>query len=189
MRAWYRNLDPLVLIAWLGLVVLGLAAVYSATNGVAAEFSEFEPRENFDKQVMWLGISLVGILIALVLPIRFFQISAFPVYIVTVLLLVAALAFGREVNGAKSWLYFGSIGIQASELAKVGTILAVAQLVGIRRPKTMDIRFALMVVGLILLPAVLIVLQNDTGTALVFFGLIPIALFWSGLELNLLLLF
>ncbi|MBT4053143.1 MAG: rod shape-determining protein RodA [Bacteroidetes Order II. Incertae sedis bacterium] len=188
MRAWYRNLDPLVLIAWLGLVVLGLAAIYSATNGVAAEFSDFEPRENFDKQVMWLGISLVGILIALALPIRFFQVSGFPIYIVTVLLLLAALAFGREVNGAKSWLYFGSIGLQVSELAKVGTILAVAQLVGIRRPKTMDIRFALMVVGLILLPAVLIVLQNDTGTALVFFGLIPIALFWSGLELNLLLL-
>ena len=177
-----------MLIAWLGLVIIGLAAIYSATNGPAAEFSGFEPRENFDKQVVWLGISIVGMLVALLLPIRVFQIAAFPIYGVTTLLLIAALIFGREINGAKSWLYIGSFGLQVSELAKVGTVLAVAQLVGIRRPKTMDIRFALMVVGLIMVPASLIVLQNDTGTALVFFGLIPIALFWSGLEFNLLLL-
>ena len=91
----------------------------------------------------------------------------------TILLLLAALAFGREINGAKSWLYIGSFGLQVSELAKVGTVLAIAQLVGMRRPKTMDIRFALMVVGLIMLPASLIVLQNDTGTALVFLDWCP----------------
>ena len=188
MRSWYRNLDPLVLIAWLGLVLLGLAAIYSATNGPASAFSEFEPRENFDKQVVWLGISVFGMVMALLLPIRVFQMAAFPLYGLTILLLIAALIFGREVNGAKSWLYIGGFGLQVSELAKVGTVLAVAQLVGIRRPKTMDIRFALIVVGLIMFPASLIVLQNDTGTALVFFGFVPIALYWSGLELNLLLL-
>lgn len=169
----------------MGLVAVGLVAIYAATNGPA---SEFEPADNFNKQTIWLGVSLLGLLIALVLPVRFFQMAAFPLYIVTTLLLVVALVAGREVNGAKSWLYFGSIGVQVSELAKVGTVLAVAQLVGLKRPRTMDIRFALMVVGLIMLPALLIVLQNDTGTALVFFGLIPISLFWSGLDLNLLLL-
>ena len=103
---------------------------------------------------------MVGILFALLLPIRIIQLAAFPIYGVTILLLLAALAFGREINGAKSWLYIGSFGLQVSELAKVGTVLAIAQLVGMRRPKTMDIRFALMVVGLIMLPASLIVLQN-----------------------------
>jgi len=78
--------------------------------------------------------------------------------------------------------------LQVSEIAKVGTILAVAQLIGMRRPKTMDLRFAFGLVGLILVPAFLIVLQNDTGTALVFFGLVPIVLFWSGLNINLLML-
>ncbi len=188
MRTWYRNLDAISIIAWLGLVLVGLTAIYSATHGPAADVSAFEPQENFVKQLLWLGISVFGLLVALSLPIRFFQLAAFPVYVITTLLLVAALFVGREVNGAKSWIYFGSTGLQVSELAKVGTVMAVAQLVGIRRPKTMDIKFALMLVALILLPASLIVLQNDTGTALVFFGLIPVALFWSGIELNLLLI-
>ena len=188
MRTWYRNLDPISLIAWIGLVLFGLVAIYSATHGPASEVASFEPKDNFNKQLIWLGISVLGLLIALVLPIRFFQLAAFPIYGITLLLLVAALIFGREINGAKSWLYFGSIGIQVSELAKVGTVMAIAQLVGIRRPKTMDLKFAFMLVGLIMLPAALIVLQNDTGTALVFFCLIPIALFWSGLEFNLLLI-
>jgi len=188
LRTWYRNLDALSLIAWLGLVLFGLTAIYSATHVTAAEVDTFEPTDNFIKQVMWFGISVFGLLVALALPIRFYQLAAFPVYAVTTLLLVVALVAGREVNGAKSWLYFGSVGIQVSELAKVGTVLAVAQLVGIRRPKTMDLKFAFMLVALIMLPAALIVLQNDTGTALVFFGLIPIALFWSGLELNLVLI-
>ena len=188
MRTWYRNLDAISIIAWLGLVLVGLTAIYSATHGPAADVSAFEPQENFVKQLLWLGISVFGLLVALSLPIRFFQLAAFPVYVITTLLLVAALFVGREVNGAKSWIYFGSTGLQVSEFAKVGTVMAVAQLVGIRRPKTMDIKFALMLVALILLPASLIVLQNDTGTALVFFGLIPVALFWSGIELNLLLI-
>jgi rod shape determining protein RodA len=188
LRTWYRNLDAISIIAWLGLVLVGLTAIYSATHGPAADVSAFEPQENFVKQLLWLGISVFGLLVALSLPIRFFQLAAFPVYVITTLLLVAALFVGREVNGAKSWIYFGSTGLQVSELAKVGTVMAVAQLVGIRRPKTMDIKFALMLVALILLPASLIVLQNDTGTALVFFGLIPVALFWSGIELNLLLI-
>ena len=188
MRTLYRNLDAISIIAWIGLVLVGLTAIYSATHGPAADVSAFEPQENFVKQLLWLGISVFGLLVALSLPIRFFQLAAFPVYVITTLLLVAALFVGREVNGAKSWIYFGSTGLQVSELAKVGTVMAVAQLVGIRRPKTMDIKFALMLVALILLPASLIVLQNDTGTALVFFGLIPVALFWSGIELNLLLI-
>ncbi len=188
MRTWYRNLDAISILAWIGLVLAGLVAIYSATHGPAAEVSAFEPEDNFAKQLLWSGISVFGVLVALTLPVRFFQLAAFPVYVITTILLVVALLIGREVNGAKSWIYFGNTGIQVSELAKVGTVMAVAQLVGIRRPKTMDLKFAFMLVALILLPAALIVMQNDTGTALVFFGLIPVALFWSGIELNLLLI-
>lgn len=188
MRRRYTNLDPITLVSWAALVLIGLLAIYSATHGPSSEFYQFNPRQNFSNQIMWVGISLVGLVIALVLPVRFFQQAAFPIYGLTILLLLAALIFGREVNGAKSWLYFGPIGLQVSEMAKVGTVLAVAQVVGMRRPKTMDLRFAFLLLGIIMLPAALIVLQNDTGTALVFFGLVPIVLFWSGLDFNLLLL-
>ena len=188
MRRRYLNLDLISLFAWLSLVGIGILAIYSATHGPASEFFASDPKQNFDNQIIWFGISVVGLLVALMLPIRFFQTIAFPVYGATLLLLVASLLFGREINGAKSWLHFGPMSLQVSELAKVGTIMAVAQVVGMRRPKTMDLKFAFILVGIILLPASLIVLQNDTGTALVFIGLIPIILFWSGLDINLLML-
>lgn len=183
MRTWYRNLDYTVLVTWLLLVGVGLIAIYSTTNGPAAEFLLESVRRNFWRQLTWAGISATAIVIALMLPVRFFQKVSYPVYILTLLLLVAALLFGREINGAKSWLEIGPIQLQVSEFAKVGTVLAVAQLLSSRRPNENYIRYALAAVGLLIVPGTLILLQNDTGTALVFFALVPIMLFWSGLPI------
>ncbi|RMF64460.1 MAG: rod shape-determining protein RodA, partial [Bacteroidetes bacterium] len=172
----------------MALVAVGLTAIYSTTHGPASEFLLASVRRNFERQFVWAGISFTGVLFALLLPVRFFQKAAYPIYVFTLLLLLAALAFGREINGAKSWLYIGPVGLQVSELAKVGTVLAVAQLLSSRRPHARNVRYALMAVALIVLPALLIVLQNDMGTALVFFGLVPVMLYWSGLPLHTLLL-
>lgn len=188
MRTWYRNLDYVTLLAWVGLVSIGLVAIYSTTHGPASEFLLESVRRNFERQLMWAGICVVGIAIALMMPVRFFQKAAYPTYIITLLLVIAAMLFGREVNGAKSWLYVGPIGFQSSELAKVGTLLAVAQLLSSRRPNSSNVKYGLAAVGLLLIPGILIVLQNDTGTALVFFALVPVMLFWSGLPLNIVLL-
>jgi len=123
------------------------------------------------------------------LPVRFFRNAAFPIYAGTIVLLIAALLFGKEVNGAQSWLVIGPLRLQVSELAKVGTVLAVAQLLADRRGRLgSNVKYALKASGLILLPAILIVMQNDMGTALVFFGLVPIMLFWSGLPFTTILL-
>jgi rod shape determining protein RodA len=78
--------------------------------------------------------------------------------------------------------------LQVSEFAKVGTVLAVAQLLSSRRRNANSVRYALLSVILILVPAAIIVVQNDMGTALIFVGLIPIMLFWSGLPASTLLL-
>jgi rod shape determining protein RodA len=79
--------------------------------------------------------------------------------------------------------------LQVSELAKVGTILAVAQLLSAKRARIDTVRYAFYTAAVISIPGLLIVLQNDTGTALVFFALVPIMLFWSGLPLiNLMLI-
>ncbi len=189
MRTWYRNLDYFSLLAWVLLVGVGLVAIYSTTHGPAAEYLSASVRNNFTRQLMWTGICVVGIGVALLLPVRLFRQMAYPVYGLTILLLIAALVIGREVNGAKSWLVLGPLRLQVSELAKVGTVLAVAQLLSSQRASAAgNVRFALKAVVLILLPAVLIVLQNDMGTALIFFGLVPIMLFWSGIPLHTVLL-
>jgi rod shape determining protein RodA len=89
---------------------------------------------------------------------------------------------GKEVNGAKSWLVLGPINVQVSEIAKIATVLAVANYLTSRRNKSAgNIKSALTTVGLIILPALLVFLQNDTGTAVIFLTLIPVVLFWSGL--------
>lgn len=180
MRIWYRNLDVTVIAAWIVLVLFGLVAIYSTTHGPKAEFLLDSVRQNFDRQLLWVGISLVAAMVIFLLPVRFYQNAAFPAYILCLVLLVAALMFGPSINGARSWLRFGGIGLQVSELAKVGTVLAVAQLLASRRAQKAPLRYGFLVVLLILVPASIIVLQNDTGTALVFLALIPLMLFWSG---------
>lgn len=184
MRTWYRNLDYLTLLAWTALVGIGLVAIYSTTHGPAAVYLLESVQRNYERQLMWALVSLGVILLSLMMPVRFFQKAAYPTYLFTLLLLVAALLFGREVNGAKAWLYVGGLGFQVSELAKVGAVLAVAQLIASKRPNTKNLRYAAGVVLLLTVPGALIILQNDTGTALVFFALIPIMLFWSGLPIS-----
>ncbi len=65
MRNWYLNLDYLTVFAWIGLVLSGLVAIYSATHGEAQQFLLDTVGQSFERQVLWAGISLVGIVIAL----------------------------------------------------------------------------------------------------------------------------
>ena len=178
----------MTLLAWAGLTMVGLVAIYSTTHGSGQEFLPTSVQQNFERQLIWTGICTAGILLALMMPVRVFQKGAYPAYVASLLLLVAALVFGKEVNGAKSWLALGPVQFQVSELAKVGTVLAVAQLLSSRRPNSSNVKYGLAAVVLLIVPAVLIILQNDTGTALVFLALVPVMLFWSGLPLNIVLL-
>lgn len=184
----WKRLDGSIILLWAALVGVGLLAIYSYTNGPASEFMLDSVKQNFYRQLMWAGICLMGLLIALLLPVRFYQNAAFPIYVLTMLLLVGALVLGREVNGAKSWLVIGPLRLQSSELAKVGTILAVARLFANQRFTAPTLRYAFYTVALILFPTAIIILQNDMGTALVFLSMIPIMLFWSGLPMHYVLL-
>ena len=179
-RAWYKNIDPVLLFVWAGLVCVGLTAIYSATHGPAAEFLLDTVQKNFQRQAMWFGISGTVMAIILLIPATTIHRLSFVGYAITTGLLVAALVFGREVNGAKSWVYIGPFGLQVSELAKVGTLLAVTRFLSTKEARRGEWKYLLGAAALLLFPAALIVLQNDTGTALVFMALVPVLLFWSG---------
>lgn len=183
-----KKIDWLTLLLWAVLVCVGFAAIYSSTNGPASEFLVESVRQSFSRQVMWAGLSLLSLTILLQIPLRFYQSGAYPIYVVMLLALVVTLFFGSEVNGTKAWLVLGPVRLQMSEFAKIGTLLAVANLLASRRPTDSNIRFAGYAVGLILLPAALVSMQNDTGTTLVFFSMIPVMLFWSGLPLSVVVL-
>ena len=183
-KRWYTRLDWLTLVLWAAIVCFGLVAIYSATHGPASEFLLLTVQNNFSRQLLWAGISFGVMLVILLLPARFFQTMAYPAYAMSMMLIVAALLFGREINGARSWLFIGPVSLQSSELAKVGTLLAIAHLFGSAREQASVLGRTFLGVGLLLLPAALIILQNDTGTALVFVGAAPFILFWSGIPLS-----
>ncbi len=119
MRAWYRNFDYISMIIWMALVGVGLVALYSSTHGAASEYLLDSVRLNFNRQMIWGVICLIGMGIAFLLPVQFYQNIAYPLYGLSLFLLVFALFFGQEVNGAKSWLRIGGFQLQVSEMAKL----------------------------------------------------------------------
>lgn len=179
---WYRNFDWITFGAWAALTVIGLVAIYSATLGPVSQFLPTNIQENFSKQSLFVALSFsILVLIQFTAPRTFEQVS-YLAYAFFLLLTVSTIFVGVEVNGARSWLDIGGFRLQTSELMKVATVLAVANYLTSRRDITaVRIRTAMVAVILIAVPAGVILMQNDTGTALVFLPLIPVMLFLSGL--------
>lgn len=188
MRTWYRNLDWTVVLLWLALCGVGLLAIYSTTHGSAQEFLLASVQNNFERQLVWLGICAIGMVAAVLIPARGLVQLTPILFVASVVLILVALLFGREVGGAQSWVYLGPFGFQSSELAKVGTILMVAMVLSRKPTRGTGSMSAWSAIALLLLPAILIVMQNDAGTALVFVSLIPLLLFWGGYSMIVVLL-
>lgn len=159
------RIDIPSLFLFVAIAALGVASVFSATYELGAE-SLLEGRSG--KQLMWFGVSAtIGVVIFL-LNANFFELFSMYIYLALMLLLVVVLAVGSDINGARSWIKIGSISIQPSEFAKYGTAFAVSTLlstIGFSWSSKQDIA---KVAVTILVPMVLIVLQGDTGSALVF---------------------
>ncbi|MBN8587818.1 MAG: rod shape-determining protein RodA [Rhodothermia bacterium] len=184
-RSLWENLDYAILFVWFCLIFIGLAAIYSATNGPSAEIIDPQMRQNFGKQLGFFFVCTVMMVVVLSLPVRFFMTTALGIYGFMILLVIAARFIGKEVNGAHSWIMIGSFGLQTSEFAKVATALALGWVMSRAKSHTWDIKNAALGIGLLILPAlILIVVQNDTGTGLVFLALVPFVLFWSGMPLQ-----
>lgn len=120
------------------------------------------------KQLIWIGISMVLFVLIMVIDYKVFLTFSAPIYIATIGLLLVVLIFGSEVSGSKSWIAFGGIKVQPSEFAKYATALILGRFFNklnfdIKKP-----RHFFTVVFLIALPFGLIILQGDTGSALVF---------------------
>jgi rod shape determining protein RodA len=167
------------------LVLMGWANIYSAAFDPDHP-SIFDQSREYGKQGMWIGICLLIGIGCLIIRGKFYRDFSYIIYLGFMLLLAAVLVAGKEVNGAKSWFGVGSFGIQPSEFAKFSTALALSYFLASlkdikgKRPRIIS--------GLlILIPAGLIMLQPDTGTALVF-GAFIFVLYREGLSGNLLLI-
>ena len=166
-RNTFKYLDWFTLILYALLVFAGWFNIYSASYNVDAP-SIFDLSQEYGKQFIW--IITAGVLGAVIMLFDgdFIKRSSPIVYLVTTALLFLVLIFGKEVNGAKSWFGFGSFGIQPSEFAKLGTSLMLAFYLSQTNIKIKQFKTKAYAVLIILVPALFILLQPDTGTVLVF---------------------
>lgn len=186
---WTRHLEWAIIGIWIALSAIGLVAIYSATQGPGSEFLPIGIQGNFFKQSIFVAISVVMLAVVQFMQPRIFQSASYVFYLLCLILTLLTIFIGVEINGARSWIRIGSINLQVSELTKFATVLAVsAFLSGQRHILGERIGPALIAVVLIIIPAGIIFFQNDTGTALVLIGLIPIMLFWSGIPYGIALL-
>ncbi len=177
-----REFSWSVILIWVALFVFGLISIYSATQGPVSQFLPGFILDNFFRQAVWIGIATVVLIAIQFFPPRLFQEGAYLFYFICILLMIITLFFGTEVSGSKSWLRFGPINFQTGEVTKIATILAAAAYLTNRRDITAEnLKPALMTVLIFAIPSILLILQNESGLAIVYLGVLPVVLFWSGL--------
>ncbi len=162
----FGKVDKVALFVYVAIVLLGLLFITSASYDPDTD-NIFAFSHNYMKQAIWIGISWVVAVVVLLLDRRIFHMFATPAYILGVALLIAALIFGREVNGAKAWFEFGGIRVQPVEFAKIATALMMARVMSDYSFNIKRLVDLVKVAAVILLPFMIIVLQNDTGSGLV----------------------
>ncbi|CAA9310646.1 MAG: Rod shape-determining protein RodA [uncultured Cytophagales bacterium] len=162
------RIDWLTVGIYAACVLLGWLNIFAAVYDPEANQSLFDFSLNAGKQLIWIGSSLVLVIIIMVIDFKFFEAFAYVLWGLFLIALVAVIFLARDVNGAKSWFEIGSIRVQPSEFAKFGTALALAKFMGTAGVKFEQMRTKLICGVLLGVPAVLILLQNDTGSTMVF---------------------
>lgn len=173
-----KSSDVITILIYIALVVTGIMAIYASIYTQDAVF--FDVNSKHFRQIIWAGVSLVIGMLILLVDGNFFSTFAYIFYIAIMLVLVTVMFFGQIVSGGQSWFDLGFAKLQPSEFAKFATCLALTKYLvgnGIKLTRWSDL---LVGFTIILIPAILIILQKDTGTALVFFSLV-LVLFRRGM--------
>jgi rod shape determining protein RodA len=154
----------------------GLLAIYSSTvNNTFAQ-------ENFQRQVVWGVVAFIVFFITYSLPTNIFKSLAAPSYLVSLFLLMAVLVIGRQISGSKSWLVLGSFGFQPSELAKISTIMAISAYLSRNNSNIDSFKDIFITLAIGFTPVLLILMEPDMGTSIVFMGMILMMFFWKGIS-------
>ncbi len=161
----YR-LDWVTILLYVALVIFGISNIYSTNYNENSNLINL--KIPVGKQVAFAVASFIVAIVMLTIKAKVFERFASVFYLLTLILLIGLFAFGSNISGATSWYSFGGVGLQPSEFAKVTTSLAVAKLLSKIQIDIRKIKSLVQVALIIVLPMILIVLQPDPGTALVF---------------------
>jgi rod shape determining protein RodA len=167
-----NRVDWIAVSIYFALVIIGWFNIYAVTYDSQVEKSIFDLTTSSGKQLVWIGTAIGLITLIMVADYRFFENLSLVIYLIFLLILIVTPIFGKEVNGQILSIGFGEFRIQPGEFAKFATALALAKVM--ERP-TFDLakrNYQAIAFGVLLIPVVLILLQPDTGTALVYFSLL-----------------
>ena len=181
-----QNIDWITVLLFLLLVFIGWINIYSAVyNEEHSNIFDFSQR--YGKQLVWIFAAIGIAFIIMIIDASFFTTFSYLIYALSILSLMAVLLIGTEIAGSKSWFQFGGIAIQPAEFAKFATCLAIAKYLSTFNVSLSRFRSKIIASIIILLPAGLVILQNDTGSALVY-SVFILVLFREGLTGNILLI-
>ncbi len=196
-----KRYDWVPILLYLGIVMFGWLNIYAACyDEYHAQVFDFSRQHG--KQLLWMGVAFLMAVCVLLIHPRVFSNGSYIIYGIVLVLLVATLFIGTVTNGGQSWINFGAFKLQPSEFAKFATALALAKYISAIDIDLTLPRTRLTLALIVLVPAGLIFLQHDTGSALVFLafllpffreglshyilliGLLAIVLFISALLIN-----
>ena len=166
------RIDWVTLLIYLALVMVGWFSIFSARYNEAHP-SIFDMSQVYGKQLIWIGAALLMGFIILLIDAKFFNAFSLWIYIAVLASLFMVLVYGKATKGATSWIDLGGgIKFQPSEFAKMATALAVAGYLDRLDVDLQKRKDQLVTAALVLIPMALVLLQNDTGSAIVFVSFI-----------------
>lgn len=181
----FDNIDNVSILLYGMLVFLGIVNIYASQYNADTSFA-FDLSSRYGKQILFAGVAAFIAFLIVIIDWKFFYSLTYLLYAVVILLLIGVLFRGAMTGGATSWFELGPFKFQPSEFAKFATALAVAKYYNNIHSKYISLQDKLKTYGIILLPFLLIILQNDLGTALVYASFV-LVLYREGLSGNILI--
>ena len=161
------KIDWVIVLIYLALVMIGWFSIFSAKYNELHP-SIFDFSMEYGKQLVWIGIALLMGFTILLIDAKFFNAFSLWIYIFFLASLFVVLVYGKATKGATSWIEFGPVKFQPSEFAKMATALALAGYLGRLDIDLQKRKHQIVAAVLVLIPMALVLLQNDTGSAIVF---------------------
>ncbi|MBP7269685.1 MAG: rod shape-determining protein RodA [Bacteroidia bacterium] len=185
-RSIWQNLDWVLVGLYLLLMFMGWANIYAAVYN-EEHTSILDLSQSYGRQAIWIGGSVLLALMILVIDGKFYAAFSYPIFGVMLLLCLSTFVLARDVKGSYGWIDIGSFKLQPAEFAKFATNMALAKYLSTLGIRMQDMRTKVVSAIIIGVPTLIILLQNDTGSALVF-GSFIFVLYREGLSGNVLLL-
>ena len=164
------DLDRPLLGIFIGLVAIGWLMIFAVNYNAADPFEFLSLSHNAGKQLFFIVVCTALMFFVLMTDWAFWRTFGFVLYILSLLVLIGPLFVGREINGANAWYQLGGFSFQPSEIAKFGTCLAMASFLSGTGSTLRTFKNRITAVGIFLVPVLIIILEKDTGSALVFFS-------------------